>query len=67
MIQVPEIPEDERIESMCIRFDHSHGIAGPFESNEDWKRRQEFNRRLMRQLYEEATGQGFFKPEVPSS
>lgn len=61
MIEVPEIPETERIESMCMRYDHAHGVAVMFETEDDFKRRQEYNRTTMRQLYEEATGQGFFK------
>jgi len=63
MILVPEIPEDERIESMCVRFDHGHGIKRcipAMETDEEFKNRQEYNRRTMRQLYEEATGQGFY-------
>jgi hypothetical protein len=71
MIQVPDVPEDERIESMCMRYDHSHGIKNlvvdselrrmRMENDAEFARRQETNRRLMRQLYEEATGQGFFR------
>jgi hypothetical protein len=74
MIQVPEIPENERIESMCMRYDHVHGIKlmvlnenfeedAHFreETDGEFSRRQEFNRSIMRQLYEEATGQGFFR------
>lgn len=67
-VLVPKQPEPERIESMCIRFDHSHGVAMPRIWDGDWsvetadqhKQRQEANRRQMRQLYEEATGQGFY-------
>lgn len=61
MISVPAIPEEERIESMCVRFDHGHGIPRMFESEANWKVRQEYNRATMRQLYEEATGQGFYR------
>lgn len=65
---VPKQPEPERIESMCIRFDHAHGIAMPSLIDKEWRtetpeehqQRQEANRRQMRQLYEEATGQGFY-------
>lgn len=75
MIEVPEIPEPGRLESMCMRFDHGHGIKMLMasdtkdgivfrnETDEEFSRRQEENRSIMRQLYEEATGQGFFRPQ----
>jgi hypothetical protein len=66
VIEVPENPETERIESMCMRYDHAHGIPVMFETEDDWHRRQEYNRTTMRQLYEEATGQGFFRTEKPT-
>lgn len=65
-LMVPATPEDERIESMCYRYDHAHGIRQPnwaksgMETDEEWRNRQEANRRVMRQLYEEAVGLGFF-------
>ena len=66
-VMVPRVPEPERIESMCHRYDHGHGIQGMVlddelrqETDEEFHRRQESNRRRMRQLYEEATGQGFY-------
>jgi uncharacterized protein YfcZ (UPF0381/DUF406 family) len=60
---VPVEPSAAHIESMAMRFDHSHGIAMsiPPETEDDFKRRQEYNRRVSRQMYEEAIGEGFFK------
>lgn len=60
VVLVPLHPEAERIESMCFRFDHGHGIERFGEDNEGFLKRQESNRVLMRQLYEEAMGQGFY-------
>lgn len=60
---VPEIPSDAHVESMCMRFDHSHMMKHSFpieESDENFRMRQDFNRRVVRQIYEEATGQGFY-------
>lgn len=61
-ITVPAKPEPERIESMCFRFDHGHGLRRWEETEEQFERRKEANRITMRQLYEEATGQGFYRP-----
>jgi len=69
---VPAIPEPKCIESMCLRYDHSHLMKKPSindslldewreETDEEFNNRQEATRRIMRQLYEEATGQGFFR------
>ena len=69
-VSVPLIPEAECIESMCLRYDHSFGFkkmlvetADPwrYETDEEFERRRDSIRNTMRQLYEEATGQGFFK------
>lgn len=60
---VPEIPSEAHVESMCMRFDHSHGMKHDFplpESDENFRMQQDFNRRVVRQIYEEATGQGFY-------
>lgn len=61
-VMVPTVPEPARIESMCYRYDHSHGIErfNFNETPEAFERRREANRRQMRQLYEEATGGGFY-------
>ena len=61
-VRVPAKPEPERIESMCFRYDHSHGLKNWGETDEAFERRRESHRIIMRQLYEEATGQGFFRP-----
>lgn len=67
---VPEIPSDEHVESMCRRFDHSHEYKHNFpleESDEMFRARRDFNRRVVRQIYEEATGQGFHWINASSS
>lgn len=71
-VAVPVEPEPERIESMAIRYDHGHGVPMPVfgpdgfqdEAEDAWRRRQESNRRTMRQLYEEAIGQGFYNDKT---
>lgn len=65
-LSVPKKPEAECIESMCRRYDHSFGLKRYIyskqreETDEEFECRREGTRRIMRQLYEEATGQGFF-------
>lgn len=66
----PNLPQEadaRLIESMCLRYDHAHGIKvgslqnrGGVETDEEFANRQESNRRLMRKLYEEVSGYGFF-------
>lgn len=66
-LSVPAIPEPECIESMCLRYGHSYGLKRYIyskqreETAEEFECRREGTRRIMRQLYEEATGQGFFQ------
>lgn len=68
-LSVPAIPEPACLDSMCMRYDHGFGIkrlntwVNPIreETDEEFERRRESTRSTMRQLYEEATGQGFFK------
>lgn len=63
-VLVPEKPSEEHIESMCLRYDHSHNFKHSLpvdESDEDFLARRLFNRRVVQQLYEEATGQGYYK------
>jgi hypothetical protein len=65
---LPKDPDPRLIESMCLRYDHSHGIRsmvvrnGKFEEEtvEEHEHRQDYNRRVMRQLYEEVSGYGFY-------
>ena len=68
-IMVPADPPAELIESMCMRYRHDHGIPQNFpeqETDEQFRRRQEGTRTTMRQLYEEATGQGYYRiPDAP--
>ncbi len=68
---LPKNPPAALIESMCFRYDHSHGIKQycidvykwRLETDEEFEIRRESNRRIMRQLYEEVAGYGFYKPE----
>lgn len=65
---LPKEPDARLIESMCMRYDHGHGLRGmvvrdgkfELETTEEHQRRQEANRRIMRQLYEEVSGYGFY-------
>lgn len=59
-LNLPKIPDPALIESMCLRYDHAHGIKTyhfsdkfEIETDEEFKNRQDANRRLMIQLYEE--------------
>jgi hypothetical protein len=66
-LSVPRVPEPACIDSMCLRYDHGFSLKrwnigqGREESDEEFERRRDSIRSTMRQLYEEATGQGFFK------
>lgn len=71
MALVPVEPSEGRLMSMAIRSDHGLGVPGHYDhplwlgagtdiSHAD---RLQSAIRLMRQLYEEATGQGFYSPE----
>lgn len=73
-VTVPIQPEPERIESMAMRLDHGHGAPMPafiggeigVETPEATASRCDCNRRVCRQLYEEAIGQGFYRAETHS-
>ncbi|SOK58664.1 hypothetical protein [Yersinia phage fHe-Yen9-04] len=66
---LPQEPNPNLIESMCMRYDHSHGIRSPrfnnntfeIETEEEFEQRQDSNRRMMRKLYEEVSGYGFYQ------
>ena len=70
-VLIPKVPGPELLESMALRLDHFHGIRMPrladspsamrMETDEEWKNRRASNIRTAQQLYEEATGQGFFR------
>lgn len=65
---LPEVPDPRLIESMCLRFDHAHGIQQYRIVDNEWReetveefaRRQEYLRREMRKIYEEVSGFGFY-------
>lgn len=71
LMVVPGTPEPECIDSMCLRYDHGFGLKrhiyvnelGGYrdETEEEFEQRRNATRATMRQLYEEATGQGFFQ------
>jgi hypothetical protein len=63
---VPIKPSDEHITSMAIRSDHGLGVPGyydtlPIQFGATHAQRMESTKREMRQLYEEAIGEGFYK------
>lgn len=66
---LPKEPDPRLIESMCLRYDHSHAMRAPrlqngsfiVETVEEFERRRDANRRVMRQLYEEVSGNGFYQ------
>lgn len=77
---VPLEPSDEHLTSMAIRSDHGLGVPGYYDQpmmrlvaggeGLTHAKRLEGVKRNMRQLYEEAIGQGFFRlvaPQPPAS
>lgn len=63
VVAVPREPPAELIDSMCLRYRHDFGldkIDGPISSGATNRERASI-RSQMRQLYEEATGQGFYR------
>lgn len=61
-VSVPKEPFEGQLESMAIRMDHGLGVPGYYPDHE---KRMEAMKRQMRQIYEEATGQGFYT--IPNS
>ncbi|TXI25566.1 MAG: hypothetical protein E6Q67_00835 [Roseateles sp.] len=72
---VPLEPSEEHLQSMAVRYDHGLGIPGYYDdplyasiAPDGHAKRLESTKRIMRQLYEEAVGQGFHKLNLaPSS
>lgn len=70
-VLVPKEPSEGRLISMAIRSDHGLGVPGFYDqkflrsANNGATHLRIFNATIgtMRQLYEEATGQGFYRPE----
>lgn len=69
-VEVPRVPSDGRLASMAIRDDHGLGVPGYYDqpllaglSYGTHQQHMESAMSRMRQLYEEATGQGFYRPE----
>ena len=73
MVVVPAKPTDECLHSMAVRYDHGLGMDGyydhPLFIENDFPithaQKLAGTKRIMSQLYEEATGQGFYRPEAP--
>lgn len=71
-VSVPIEPSDEHLTSMAIRYDHGLGMDGyydtkPIQFGASHAERMESTKRKMRQLYEEAIGEGFYKlPAAPT-
>lgn len=69
---VPKEPTRGLLVSMAIRWDHGLGIPGYYDkglhqlSGLTHKQRLLSAINLMRQLYQEATGQGFYSPDAES-
>lgn len=63
-IQVPRTPPEALLRSMATRYRHDFGLdaddASPMSSGFTEAERESLLR-TMRQLYEEATGQGFYR------
>lgn len=69
-VTVPAEPSMGRLMSMAIRYDHALGLPGYYDSvvfgarpPGTHARRLESTLVTMRQLYEEAVGLGFYRPE----
>ena len=74
MVVVPAKPTDECLHSMAVRYDHGLGMDGHYDNSifdksptpHKHAQRLESTKRTMNQLYEEATGQGFYRPPAPT-
>jgi len=74
VVVMPKEPTDECLHSMAVRYDHGLGMDGYYDNSifdksptpNKHAQRLESTKRTMNQLYEEATGQGFYKlPPAP--
>lgn len=64
-MELPKEPPIGLLMSMAIRFDHGLGVPGHYDQFEPGShaKKLEATLRDMRQLYEEVSGFGFYKPE----
>lgn len=69
-VAVPKEPPPGLLMSMAIRFDHGLGMPGYYDAapfrrpgQPSHTQRLEATLRTMRQLYEEVSGHGFYRPE----
>lgn len=61
---LPKDPPDELIMSMALRFDHGLGCGGYYDAlygDGEHEKRLASTLLIMRQLYEEVSGHGFYK------
>ena len=69
-MNLPKDPPPGLLMSMAIRYDHALGCEGYYDQElfgnkpGEHQRRLEATLRTMRQLYEEVSGYGFYKPEL---
>jgi hypothetical protein len=64
--RAPEIPEEPSIglvNSMCFRFAHDFGLPKDALGQGFTEQERDSLRRQMRQVYEEISGRGFYRPE----
>ncbi|WP_152971107.1 hypothetical protein [Rhizobium ecuadorense] len=67
-VAVPVDPPEALLRSMAIRYDHGLAIPGYYDKpifgaeNVGHGRRMESTMEIMRQLYEEVVGTGFYRP-----
>jgi hypothetical protein len=68
LTDLPNTPSPGLLMSMALRYDHALGIPGyyddlPIQLGMSHDERLKSTLSMMRQLYEEISGQGFYRPE----
>lgn len=69
-VNIPVDPPLGLLISMALRYDHSLGDRSYYTHNIQpfskitWERKMNDTINLMRQVYEEVSGNGFYKPEL---
>lgn len=71
---VPVKPTEAQLNSMAVRYDHGLGVPGYYDSDlfgnatgPSHQQRLDSTIRTMRQLYEEAIGEGFYQLPPPET
>lgn len=65
-MELPKEPPPGLLVSMALRFDHGLGCGGYYDAlygDGEHDKRMASTLGIMRQLYEEVSGQGFYSPE----